>query len=97
MIIDPFVSCHGVSAAIDLVVKKDCGAIADRTSAAVELVHHVCKMSAGSSGEFTADVARGASALIGGGPFGACAQRHIVERRPTVSRLPKISGEHISA
>jgi RecA-family ATPase len=69
MIIDPFVSCHGVSendnAAIDLVVKKDCGAIADRTSAAVELVHHVRKMSAGSSGEFTADDARGASALIG--------------------------------
>jgi hypothetical protein len=42
-IIDPFVSCHAVpendNGAIDLVLKAGWGAVADRTGAAVELVH----------------------------------------------------------
>ena len=67
LIIDPFVSSHGVpendNGAIDRVVKT-WAHIADETGCAVELVHHVRKPSSGQAG-FTVDDARGASALIG--------------------------------
>jgi hypothetical protein len=70
MIVDPFVSCHAVpendNGAIDLVVKGGWGAVADRTGAAVELVHHARKPAGSAHSEFSADDARGASALIGG-------------------------------
>lgn len=63
--IDPFISSHAVSEndnnAIDAVA-KEWNVIAERTGAAINLVHHVRK----SNGtEATADSARGASALIG--------------------------------
>jgi hypothetical protein len=63
--VDPFISSHQVSEndnnAIDIVA-REWNVIAERTGAAVNLVHHVRK---GNGAEATADSARGASALIG--------------------------------
>lgn len=63
--VDPFISSHGVSEndnnAIDLVA-REWNVIAERTGAAINLVHHVRKQN---GAEATADSARGASALIG--------------------------------
>lgn len=63
--IDPFISSHQVSEndnnAIDLVA-REWNIVAERTGAAINLVHHVRK---GNGAEATADSARGASALIG--------------------------------
>lgn len=65
---DPFVSAHRLGEndnnAIDAVIKR-MGRLADRTNAAIEIVHHVRKPS---SADAVTDVndARGASALIGG-------------------------------
>jgi hypothetical protein len=63
--IDPFISSHAVSEndnnAIDLVA-REWNVVAERTGAAINLVHHVRK---GNGTEATADSARGASALIG--------------------------------
>ena len=63
--LDPFISSHAVSendnGAIDMVA-REWNVIAERTGAAVNLVHHVRK---GNGADATADSARGASALIG--------------------------------
>ncbi len=63
--VDPFVSSHAVSEndnnAIDLVA-REWNIVAERTGAAINLVHHVRKQN---GAEATADSARGASALIG--------------------------------
>lgn len=63
--IDPFISSHAVSEndnnAIDLVA-REWNVVAERTGAAINLVHHVRK---GNGTEATADSARGASSLIG--------------------------------
>ncbi len=63
--VDPFISSHAVSEndnnAIDLVA-REWNVIAERTGAAINLVHHVRKQN---GTEATADSARGASALIG--------------------------------
>jgi hypothetical protein len=63
--IDPFISSHAVSEndnnAIDIVA-REWNIVAERTGAAVNLVHHVRK---GNGVEATADSARGASSLIG--------------------------------
>jgi hypothetical protein len=65
LIVDPFISSHAVSEndnnAIDLVA-REWNVIAERTGAAINLVHHVRKQN---GAEATADSARGASALIG--------------------------------
>lgn len=65
LIVDPFISSHAVSEndnnAIDLVA-REWNVVAERTGAAVNLVHHVRKQNGESA---TADSARGASALIG--------------------------------
>lgn len=62
--VDPFVSSHRVSendnGAIDLVTKQ-WAKIADRTGAAIELVHHVRKLN---GGEITVEDSRGAVALL---------------------------------
>lgn len=64
MIIDPFVSTHGVSendnGAIDKVAKL-WAKIADQTNTAIEIVHHVRKTN---GSEVTVDDARGAVSLI---------------------------------
>lgn len=63
--IDPFISSHAVSEndnnAID-VVAREWNVVAERTGAAINLVHHVRK---GNGEAANADSARGASALIG--------------------------------
>lgn len=63
--IDPFVSSHAVSEndnnAIDIVA-REWNIVAERTGAAINLVHHVRKQN---GTEATADSARGASSLIG--------------------------------
>lgn len=63
--VDPFISSHAVSEndnnAIDLVA-REWNIIAERTGAAINLVHHVRKQN---GAEATADSARGASSLIG--------------------------------
>lgn len=63
--VDPFVSSHRVSEndnnAID-VVASEWNVVAERTGAAINLVHHVRKQN---GAEATADSARGASSLIG--------------------------------
>ncbi|WP_188656617.1 AAA family ATPase [Sphingomonas metalli] len=63
--IDPFISSHAVSEndnnAIDIVA-REWNVVAERTGAAINLVHHVRKQNGESA---TADSARGASALIG--------------------------------
>jgi AAA domain len=65
--IDPFVSSHEVpendNSAIDMVVKKAWGAVAERGRCAVELVHHLRKIG---DEEPTVDAARGAGALVAG-------------------------------
>lgn len=65
LIVDPFISSHAVSEndnnAIDIVA-REWNVIAERTGAAINLVHHVRKQNGESA---TADSARGASALIG--------------------------------
>jgi hypothetical protein len=65
--IDPFVSSHEVpendNGAIDLVIKKAWGAVAERGGCAVELVHHLRKIG---DEEPTVDAARGAGALVAG-------------------------------
>lgn len=64
LIVDPFVSCHSVkendNGAIDRVAKTF-AAIADRTNAAVELIHHVRKTN---GAEVTIEDGRGAIALM---------------------------------
>ena len=68
LMLDPFVSAHRMGEndnnAIDAVVKR-LGKLADRTNAAVEIVHHVRKPS-NSDVETEVNDARGASALLGG-------------------------------
>lgn len=68
MILDPFVSCHSVpendNGAIDKVVKAY-GGIAEAANCCFEFVHHVRKAGAGQVA-YTAEDARGGSALIGG-------------------------------
>jgi len=68
VILDPFVSCHGVpendNGAVDKVV-KECGGIAEAGNCGFELVHHVRKAASGQT-TYTAEDARGGSALIGG-------------------------------
>lgn len=63
--VDPFISSHQVSEndnnAIDIVA-KEWNVIAERTGAAINLVHHVRKQNGEAA---NADSARGASALIG--------------------------------
>jgi hypothetical protein len=65
--IDPFVSSHEVpendNGAIDLVIKKAWGEVAERGGCAVELVHHLRKIG---EDEPTVDAARGAGALVAG-------------------------------
>ena len=65
LIVDPFISSHAVSEndnnAIDIVA-REWNVVAERTGAAINLVHHVRKQN---GMEATADSARGASALIG--------------------------------
>lgn len=65
LVVDPFISSHAVSEndnnAIDIVA-REWNVIAERTGAAINLVHHVRKQN---GAEATADSARGASALIG--------------------------------
>ena len=65
LMVDPFVSSHAVSEndnnAID-VVAREWNMVAERTGAAINLVHHVRKQN---GSEATADSARGASSLIG--------------------------------
>jgi hypothetical protein len=65
LIVDPFISSHAVSEndnnAIDIVA-REWNVVAERTGAAINLVHHVRKQN---GAEATADSARGASALIG--------------------------------
>lgn len=64
LIVDPFVSSHGVSEndnnAMDLVA-KEWADIADKTGSAIELVHHTRKLT--SDAEVTAESSRGAKAL----------------------------------
>ncbi|HTN60229.1 MAG TPA: AAA family ATPase [Devosia sp.] len=64
LIVDPFVSSHSVGEndnnAIDMVA-KEWGRVADKTNAAVSLVHHTRKQE---GVEITADSSRGAKALI---------------------------------
>lgn len=64
LIVDPFVSCHAVkendNGAIDKVAKTFAG-IADRTAAAVELIHHARKTN---GAEVTVEDGRGAVALL---------------------------------
>lgn len=66
MIVDPFVSSHGVSEndnmAMDAVVKQTWATVADRTNCSIDLVHHAKKTG---GQEVTAESARGAIALIG--------------------------------
>lgn len=63
--VDPFISSHAVSEndnnAIDIVA-REWNVVAERTGAAINLVHHVRKQNGEAA---TADSARGASALIG--------------------------------
>jgi hypothetical protein len=65
--IDPFVSSHEVpendNNAIDMVVKKGWGAVAERAGCAVQIVHHLRKIG---SEEPTVDAARGAGAFAAG-------------------------------
>jgi len=65
LVVDPFVSSHAVSEndnnAIDIVA-REWNVVAERTNAAINLVHHVRKQNGDAA---TADSARGASALIG--------------------------------
>lgn len=65
LVVDPFISSHAVSEndnnAIDIVA-REWNIIAERTGAAINLVHHVRKQN---GAEATADSARGASSLIG--------------------------------
>lgn len=69
LILDPFVSAHRLGEndnnAIDAVIKR-LGKLADRTNAAVEIVHHVRKPSGGNTAATDVNDARGASALLGG-------------------------------
>jgi len=64
LIVDPFVSCHAVkendNGAIDKVAKTF-ASIADRTDAAVELIHHARKTN---GAEVTVEDGRGAVALL---------------------------------
>jgi hypothetical protein len=65
--IDPFVSSHEVpendNNAIDMVIKKAWGAVAERAGCAVQIVHHLRKIG---NEEPTVDAARGAGALAAG-------------------------------
>ncbi len=65
LIVDPFISSHAVSEndnnAIDIVA-REWNVVAERTGAAINLVHHVRKAN---GAEANADSARGASSLIG--------------------------------
>lgn len=67
--LDPFVSAHRVGEndndAIDHVIKYGLGAIAERTNAAVEFLHHVRKAGAGASDDRTIEDGRGASSIVG--------------------------------
>ena len=63
LIIDPFVSCHGVAEndnqSMDMIV-KEWGRVAERGNCAVNLVHHTPKMA---GAEVTAESARGGKAF----------------------------------
>jgi hypothetical protein len=65
--IDPFVSSHEVpendNNAIDMVIKKGWGTVAERAGCAVQIVHHLRKTG---NEEPTVDAARGAGALVAG-------------------------------
>jgi hypothetical protein len=65
--IDPFVSSHEVpendNNAIDMVIKKAWGAVAEKAGCAVQIVHHLRKIG---NEEPTVDAARGAGALAAG-------------------------------
>lgn len=67
LMIDPFLSSHGVpendNGAIEQVASAYAG-IAANANCSVELVHHTRKLQAGGNGERTIDDARGAGALI---------------------------------
>lgn len=69
LLIDPFVSSHRMgendNGAIDAVVKR-LNKLAERTNAAIEIVHHVRKPAGGSTAATEVNDARGASALLGG-------------------------------
>lgn len=69
LVLDPFVSAHRMGEndnnAIDAVIKR-LGRLAERTNAAIEVVHHVRKPSSGSTAQTDVNDARGASALLGG-------------------------------
>ena len=69
LVLDPFVSAHRMGEndnnAIDAVIKR-LGRLAERTNAAIEVVHHVRKPSSGSTAATDVNDARGASALLGG-------------------------------
>jgi hypothetical protein len=65
--IDPFVSSHEVpendNNAIDMVIKKAWGAVAEKAKCAVQIVHHLRKIG---NEEPSVDAARGAGALAAG-------------------------------
>src|SRR5262249_19238820 len=67
MIVDPFISCHGVpendNVAIDTVAKS-WARLAAETNCAMELPHHTRKTMRGDNGDAQAADARGAGALI---------------------------------
>lgn len=69
LVVDPFVACHAVSendnGAVNAVVAA-WREIADRTGAAVELVHHAQKAAHMHGGEMGISQSRGASALLDG-------------------------------
>jgi hypothetical protein len=67
LIIDPFVASHAVSESDNGKINAVCQQwrmIAEETGCAVETVHHVRKGAQGQKSEYTADDARGASALV---------------------------------
>jgi hypothetical protein len=67
VIIDPFVSSHGVPESDNGAINAVCrqwAMLAEETGCAIELVHHVRKGAAGQIVEHVVDDARGASALV---------------------------------
>lgn len=66
-VVDPFVRLHSVDENDNMAIDKVAQAlttIASRSGAAVHVVHHTRKRSAGHGGEGDADTARGASSLV---------------------------------
>jgi hypothetical protein len=67
LIIDPFVSSHGVSENDNVkinAVLRQWAMLADTTGCAIELVHHTRKPAFGQAAEYSVDDARGAGAMI---------------------------------